>query len=262
MVMKRKRIGVIILNIFFIIIGIYVICDIVYGLIFDTKETLISVVSTVIFIIMVIVAGRIHATFKCKDKIDWNKYPELESICGWLYFFSWLFLGVSINDFFSPINVIASTGEPIYSTSASYFLLSIFSFWSYISLIMAKRNALFILRAYLISMASLLVMIQTVICSKRLPDLNLACVSSQTIEQIIYFIIVFILISAIFALCIKGLIISFSSHIAELFKDLNFSYWQILVMILLWASIITVFNTNITFTKETQSDYPALNVSK
>lgn len=263
-----KRIGNILLPIIVAIIGLSYVIGIIVSLIYDTKETLLWFAEMAIFGITIYSAIKLNDKLKSKNKIDWTNYHDLDVICGWLYFSSWFFLAMSIRGIIFPINNYQSTWEPNnYSSAVVFFLISLFSFWSYISLIMAKRNALFLLRAYLISITSFLIMLQTISCTK-LPNINLNSLfyitnwSSQNIFNIIFPILGTLFSCSIIALCIKGLIQSFKPHIVELFKDSSISYLQILVIILMWVGIVAIHNTKITYTETPQSNYPALNSSK
>lgn len=264
----KKRVNII-LSIIGILIALSYVVGIIVSLIFDTKETILWLARMATFGIAIYSAIKLNNKLKSKNNIDWANYHDLDTICGWLCFSSWCFLGMSILYIIFPINNYQSTYEPNnYSAAIVYFFISLFSFWSYISLILAKRNGLFLVRAYLISITSCLVMLQTILCT-RIPDINLdslLCATNWTSHDIfnnmIFPILGTLFVCSIIALCIKGLIISFRPHIVKLFKDSSISFLQILVILLLWVSIVAIRNTKITYTQTPQSNYPALNSSK
>lgn len=237
-----KRIGKIIGTILLVLFCGLELFGLIIGLILNTKETISWLVVVAIIGIVIFVLIKLHNKLMSKNKIEWDKYRELNGICGWLCFASWFWLGVIIDGIYQD--------RAINSEQIIFLPLLVFSFWTYFSLIFGKRNTLFLLRSYLISIASLF-------------GLCLITISGRFLEQINDNAIDTIFICSIIALCIKALIISFRPHIVELFKDSKIAYWQIFVIVLLWASTITLFNTDtITFTKETHSEYPALNTSK
>lgn len=257
-----KRVVKFILSIIGVIIGLSYVIVIIVSLIYDTKETLQWLIGMVAIGIVIFYLVKLNDKLKSKNKIDWGKYDDLDAIRVCLY----------VASLFSLIEAIVCPLFELHyvpiNTIILFLIIFSYSFWAYISLTLAKRNALFILRAYLISITSLLVLRLTIICTES-PNVNLDSLFYITnwSSQNIFFnklspILATLFICSIIALCIKGLIQSFKPHIVELFKDSSISYLQILVIILMWVGIVAMFNTQITFTETTQSNYPALNSSK
>lgn len=232
-------------------------------LIYNTKEELENLVGYVILAGFIALAIGLNLKLKSKNKIEWGKYPELNSICGWLCFTSWFCLAEAI---LGGVMSYGVNDEIDWGCkfAISFSIISVLSFWTYLSLILGKRSSLFLLRLYLLSMASLLGL--SMIVMKKIPDIDLGTIFYSRDfglpKDMLIAAIIIITICAIITLCIKGLIISFRTHIEELFKDGRISYWQILVIVLLWVSVIATYHTQFKLTKETHSDYPALNISK
>lgn len=260
-----KKIGKIVIIIILVLFGLVGIAVNIKGLIYDTKEWVKCLAGTGGLVGCMVLGMGLDYKLKSIKKIDWEKFRELNSICRWLCFTSWICLAEVI---LGGVKGYGVNDDIDWSCKCviSFSIISVLSFWTYLSLILGKRSSLFLLRLYLISMVSLLGL--TLIECKNLPDIDLGTIfysrDLSGLPEDIHFIITIIIITicAIITLCIKGLIISFRTHIEELFKDGRISYWQILVIVLLWASVIATYHTQFKLTKETHSDYPALNVSK
>ena len=238
---------------------------IVKGLICDgVKETLIDAVKLIIIYSLGCTAIVIPCILQDKNKIDWKSNHDLLITSVWIYIASWSFLFITAMEIISPCIQIKSTGSPNYSLALIYFIISIFSFWTYFSLILGKRNALFLLRSYFVLSISCYISCLIKFCTRLIPDIDISTFFSTLNfnSRFLSETLSLTMLCAIIALCIKGLIISFRPHIVELFKESKIRFFQIFIVTLLAAAIIAVFTTNITYTKTPAPEYPALNISK
>ena len=218
-------------------IAIFFIFSLIYDLIFNTIDTLIRIGELVAFGIVVLGIIWLHLTLEEKNHIDWDNYPELRTICRWICFSSWLFFGFAILYGYS-ISIIVTM-----------LMLAAFSFWTYFSLILAKKNALFLLRSFLLIISIFLLWGTGNICRKSI-EINFC---SPFDWNIFFDFVGIVFLGLIIALCIKGLILTFKSNINDLFKDYRISFVQIAIVTVILIGMIRMRNTTITFN---HIDYP------
>lgn len=199
----------------------------------------------------------LHKYLIQKNKIDWNSNPDLKTMSGWLGVVSWIFL---VEIFMPLIDVFLynSMVKPQYNVSIIFVVLSAFSFWTYFSLLLAKRNTLFLLRSYLFSIASLLTLLSISIISKKIIDIELTTFWHHIgWKEIILQLFLLLII----ALCIKGFILSFTPQFKERF-NCRPSYLMITAVVIIWFSVVGLSKINITYKNIQTSNYPAINSTK
>ncbi len=222
MKMTLKSIGKIAL----VLWALVVIVDIIYGLFVNTTDTLLGLCVMVGLGLLI----SLHVALKEKNYVEWKCYPELSNICIWLY----------ISSLFLLVIFIISCA--LFTISFSLLILSAFSFWTYFSLILAKKNARFLLISYLLSLVIyLLLPIMKVGLNPIELHLNSICEWNN-----LFSILGVILWGLIIALCIQGLIITMNPKVKELFKDYNISYIKIAIVSMILISMIRMYNTTIT----------------
>lgn len=244
-------------------LGIYLIIfwlGVIIGLINNPNETLLGLAGMGSIGFLMFGAIYLHQYIINKNKIDWDNNSDLKTMSGWLGVASWMLLGATLRcTFFSPF-IDESTGENVsaYELATVFFILSVFSFWTYFSLLLAKRNMLFLLRSYLLSIASLLTLASITIISKKTIDIELTTFWydidwNEIISQLFLLLII--------ALCIKGFILSFTPQIKEQFSCRP-SYLMITAVVIILFSVVGASKMNITSKNIQTSNYPAINSTK
>ena len=201
---------------------------ILIGLIINPIGTLIVVGFYVAIFGSIILGILVNDWFIDKEKINWSKHNSLKKLSGWLcfacFFFIFLIVYQVVEEGFNNIII-------------EYILYLIFSIWTYLSVVLAKNNALLLLRSYLIF--SILVVFHIV----RVQLLDLENIMNQLngnfYENLIYVAIIAILFPS---LIIKGLFLGFSRKCSEIYKNQEYNYRDILLITSLILGIIFCYN--------------------
>lgn len=226
----------------------------VYGLINDTRNAIIGLCGTGTIGFAVSLNNKLIK----KKQIDWDSYPELENIVGWICFSSWAFLFEAIHAVIVPITISTSTHNPIYSEAIVFLFLSIYSFWTYFSLLLGKGYSLWLLRSFLLCFISLFLFTIVGLPQKTI-EIHFESLFND-FDWIWMCIIIFGCMSM--ALVVKGFLLTFKTHIKNRFKDFSLSYIQIVIIVLLWLCILLMRNTNLTVPSAINPNYPALKSTK
>ena len=223
------------------IFAIFEIISVIYGLIYNTTETFIWLGGMTASCLTIYGCCWLHILLEKKQRINWMDYPELKIISRWICFSSWLFISLVMEFYiFNSHHLMYVYDLIIYSA---------FSFYTYFSLMFARKNALFLLRSYL-TITMIMILINTnKICQKPIEII----INNHLIFNNLCNIFGLILVGLIIALCIKGLIITLKPKIRDLFKDYNVSYLQIVIVTLIFIGMIRMRNTIITFSNSENS---------
>lgn len=207
----------------------------IIGIIYNPVDTLINLGIFVAIMACIGLTYYLHSFFQGKSKIDWYSNPEIKEFsdlfCISNCLFIYLIISDVINGFFDNLTI-------------AYILFLIFSVWTYRSIIMAKDNALLLMRTYLIfSLYALGYYLIGNISDPLKVTEPFEWIINFKIVEIIFTIGMYIILpSAI----IKGIIIAYSKKCKEVYLNQKYRYVDILFITILVMGIIYFYNNTFT----------------
>lgn len=230
-IIHMKQVYKVILNVVLIIIGLFLAANFIYDLFTNTLETFVSIIFNVAFGAFIYLVVIIHDKLISKSPVEWNTHPALKSIVNGICIYSGFLsaiLCVTILDYIKPNTLSVNSSI---KQIAIILIMSLFSWWTYLSIAYAKRSATILLRGFMIMN----------ILYFGLPLIN--SVLNSTID--IYFsywnsIETQIFVLTIVSICIKGLCTSFSKSWKEQFKNSNAPFIVICTIVAISYAIIRI----------------------
>lgn len=223
-IMQLRKLFYVIGKTFRYLFLLLVILSILFGLIYDTIDCIVMLTPSVLCVL----GSYLHNHLQKKNYMEWDKNTNLKEISYGIIFFIGFLLFAILIDFREYLK------DNTENINFAIFPLLIFSVTAYLSFMLAKRNALFWIRAFFITIVTLLLI--------RTFDFALDLGVEPISLDIIYDFLSINFVICVISLGIKGLLITFQPEITALFPKIRYSFWPIYFSIFLWAAAFYAFN--------------------
>lgn len=210
-----------------IILIIGVVFSLIHDFIYNWKDTLYGLGLSCVIGVLFFGFMFLHNFLLNKNKIDWEKYKDLN--------YSAAFLGVAVF-LILLVAVISCLSEDIKYHLYSLLMLFLEAFIvvvTWLTFLFAKSWALFLFRATSILISSFLLYVSFV----TIYHFSYYQVNNYY-STFTYLISILLFSSLAISLCTKGLIISFRSHWKKSFQNQKFPFFGIFVFIILFFALI------------------------